>query len=169
MVLALVCALLGGCGEAPPASLMPSPQAPGTEPGSNGEWLTDIGQARALATRLERPVLMFFLGSDWCLWCKRLEKETFQLPGWKDHASRHYVLMKCDFPRKLVLPEAVQKQNKDLHDRYQVDNRVPAVIITDAAGKELGRTGYFPGGPEMYIEELKRTLDPNDPSKGPQK
>lgn len=142
-------------------------ETPGTEPGANGEWLTDIAQARALAARLDRPMLLFFLGSDWCLWCRRLEKETFTQAAWKAHAARRYVLMKCDFPRKVVLPEPLKKQNQELHDQYKVENRLPAVIVTDPAGKELGRTGYFPGGPELYIEELRRALDPHDPSKGP--
>lgn len=144
------------------------PEVPGTERGSDGEWLEDIQQARALARKMGRPILMFFLGSDWCLWCKRLEKETFSQAGWKKHAALKYVQMRVDFPRNLPQSPELKKQNSDLHDQYKIEHRLPAVIITDADGKESGRTGYFPGGPDLYIEELRRALDPNDPSKGPQ-
>lgn len=166
IVLALVAAALGGTYHWMGRS--DAPVTVSTEPGANGEWLEDIAQARSLAARLRRPILMFFLGSDWCLWCRRLEKETFSQPAWKAHAAGRYVLMKIDFPRKIQQAEALKKQNSELHDLYKIEHRLPAVIITDATGKEQGRTGYFPGGPELYIEELRRALDPNDPSKGPQ-
>jgi hypothetical protein len=32
--------------------------------------------------------------------------------------------------------------------------------VADATGKELARTGYRPGGPDVYIEHLKELLAP---------
>ena len=168
LVLAVLLGALGGGAYVAFGPSRRAASAPGTERGADGEWLEDIAQARALAARLGRPILMEFLGSDWCLWCRKLEKETFSQPAWKAHAARTYVLMRCDFPRKVEQAPALKKQNDELQTQYKVEGRFPAVIITDASGKEQGRTGYFPGGPELYIEELRRTLDPNDPSKGPQ-
>lgn len=140
---------------------------PGIEPGVNGEWIEDAEQAARMAMQSKRPLMVFYTGSDWCVWCKRLEKETFGEPAWKAYAALKLVLLKLDFPKQNAQPEARQRLNRALHDRHQVENRFPTIVFLDPAGKELGRMGYFPGGPELFIPALERAMDPNDPSRGP--
>ena len=34
----------------------------------------------------------FFTGSDWCIWCKRLVSEVFEVKEFKDWAEKHYII-----------------------------------------------------------------------------
>ena len=40
-------------------------------------WHTDVNQAVEFSVKQEKPMIMFFTGSDWCGWCKKLVKEVF--------------------------------------------------------------------------------------------
>ena len=41
------------------------------------EWHTEVDQAVNLSIKTGKPLFLFFTGSDWCGWCKRLLKEVF--------------------------------------------------------------------------------------------
>ncbi len=47
------------------------------------EWHTDVNKAIELSVKTEKPLFMFFTGSDWCGWCIKLQKEVFFLPEFK--------------------------------------------------------------------------------------
>ena len=44
------------------------------------KWHTDISDAAKESLETKKPLMLFFTGSDWCGWCKRLQKEVFQTP-----------------------------------------------------------------------------------------
>ena len=46
-------------------------------------WHTDIKEAMGLAKKEDKPLFLFFTGSDWCGWCIRLQKEVFKTIGRK--------------------------------------------------------------------------------------
>jgi hypothetical protein len=50
---------------------------------------------------------------------------------------------------------AVKNQNKALAERYSVEG-FPTVLLLDATGKVVGRTGYKKGGPSAYVEHIKQ-------------
>ena len=41
-------------------------------------WHTDVEKAVEISVKTEKPLFLFFTGSDWCGWCKRLVSEVFQ-------------------------------------------------------------------------------------------
>ena len=43
-------------------------------------WYDDLEVASKVAYKSDKPIMLFFTGSDWCGWCIRLQKEVFQLP-----------------------------------------------------------------------------------------
>ncbi|HKL21007.1 MAG TPA: thioredoxin family protein, partial [Tichowtungia sp.] len=63
----------------------------------------------------------------------------------------------ADFPRSKPQPEDIQKQNKALSQKYGVRG-FPTVLLLNAGGEVLGRTGYQRGGPEAYVKHLKDLL-----------
>ena len=65
-----------------------------------GEWLTDMDAARKVAGEKNLPILALFTGTDWCIWCKRLDAEILSQTDFKNYASGSLVLLKLDFPRK---------------------------------------------------------------------
>ena len=62
-------------------------------------WLTDFEEARAIANKENKFILINFSGSDWCAPCIRLEKEIFETDLFLSYAKEQLVLVKADFPR----------------------------------------------------------------------
>jgi thioredoxin-related protein len=123
----------------------------------SANWLTDLSVVQAKAQEEEKPILMDFTGSNWCGWCIKLKKEVFSKPAFIEYANEHLILMTVDFPRGVEQEESLVDQNHKLMDKYGV-NSFPTIILVDAEGEVLGKTGYLRGGPEAYIDHLKSLL-----------
>ncbi len=117
-------------------------------------WLTDFEQARKQAAEKSRPILVNFSGSDWCGWCIRLDNEVLDQAEFKAYAKDNLVLFIADFPRQKKLPEQTERQNRALLERYGVRG-FPTVLLVNAKGDVIGRTGYRPGGAQAYVEHIK--------------
>ena len=131
----------------------------GTLSASDG-WLTNFNKARAEAAKRNLPILLDFSGSDWCGWCKKLDKEVFSTKAFKEYAKKNFVLLLADIPHAKPMPKEVLEQNNMLQHMYGVRG-FPTVLILDKDGKVLARTGYKAGGAKAYIahlEELKKQI-----------
>ncbi|MES2661020.1 MAG: thioredoxin family protein [Verrucomicrobiota bacterium] len=126
------------------------------EPASNDvfKWETDMEVAKKRAKDENKEILVDFTGSDWCGWCIKLKKEVFDQPAFQEYAKKHLVMLELDFPRKKELPAKEKEQNEKLSEEFKVEG-FPTVLLINARGKELARTGYQEGGPEKYVEHLK--------------
>lgn len=121
-------------------------------------WLTDFEQAKKEAAEKNRPILVDFSGSDWCGWCIKLESEVFSKKEFNDFAKDSLVLLQVDFPRRKEQTDEQKHANETLARRYAVQG-LPTVLLLDAEGKELARTGYRPGGAENYVKHLKDLME----------
>jgi len=120
-------------------------------------WLTDFAAAQKEAVARNVPILVDFSGSDWCGWCKRLDKKVFSQPAFKEYAEKNLVLFIADFPRKSTLSPAIEKQNKELMKKFGVRG-FPTILILNKEGKKIAQTGYQRGGAEAYVEHLKELI-----------
>jgi thioredoxin-related protein len=118
-----------------------------------GLWKTDFKGALAKAKAEKKYLLVDFTGSDWCGWCIKLHNEVFDKDPFKAAAPKQYVLVELDFPQQKELPKDLQKQNEELRDKYEIEG-FPTVLLMDATGEVIARTGYRPGGPEEYLKQL---------------
>lgn len=125
------------------------------EPAAKADaWVQDFAKAKEQAAKEGKDLLIDFTGSDWCIWCKRLDKEVFAEAAFADGAPKSFVLVKLDFPsdENLVTPE-IKAQNEKLKEQYAVEG-FPTVFLTDSEGKPYAQTGYQKGGAEKYMEHL---------------
>jgi thioredoxin-related protein len=121
-------------------------------------WETDFEKASAKAKAEGKYMLLDFSGSDWCGWCIKLDKEVFSKEAFKAYAKDNLVLVLADFPRdKSKQSAAVQKQNDALAKTYGVQG-FPTVYILDSSAKPVAKTGYQAGGPEAYVEHVKKLI-----------
>ena len=133
------------------------------EPKAAGKavWLTSLAEAKTEAAKRKVPILADFSGSDWCGWCMKLDEEVFSTPAFKKYASENLVLLLVDFPRDKPQTAEVKKQNSGLSDQFEIKG-FPTVLLLNADGKLLARTGYQQGGAENYIKNLKKLLENNN-------
>jgi len=121
------------------------------------EWLTDFNKAKKEAAEKKLPILADFSGSDWCGWCIKLDKEVFSQKEFKAFAKEKLILFLADFPREKELKAEVRAQNEQLRQAYGVEG-FPTVLLLDAGGKGIARTGYRRGGVVGYVEYLDKLL-----------
>lgn len=120
------------------------------------QWLTDLDAAKVVAEKEGKNIILVFSGSDWCAPCIKLEKNIWDSAAFKAEAVSNWVLVKADFPKKKAnaLPEAQQKQNAALSEKYNREGTFPLVVLMDKNGKALGKTTYKNITPQEYIALL---------------
>jgi thioredoxin-related protein len=124
-------------------------------------WSTDFEAAKTKAKAESKLILADFTGSDWCGWCIKLKKEVFDQEAFRTAAPKSFVLLELDYPNKKVLPAELKAQNEKLRDKYKIRG-YPTILVLDAEGNAVGKTGYRAGGPEKYVEhlaELRKAAD----------
>jgi thioredoxin-related protein len=116
-------------------------------------WSTDFEAAKLQAAAEHKDLLIDFTGSDWCSWCQKLDKEVFQQEAFAK-AKEKYVLVELDYPRdESKQTGALHAQNQSLARTYPVSG-YPTILLCDATGAPYAATGYEPGGPEKYLDNL---------------
>lgn len=120
-------------------------------------WRTDVEQAAADARKNQRPLLLNFSGSDWCIWCRRLDEEVFSQPEFQAYADRHLVCVLADFPRRTKLDPALEAQNERLLRHFGIRG-FPTVLLFHPDGELIAELGYQPGGPSTFISSIEEAL-----------
>jgi thioredoxin-related protein len=126
-------------------------QAPPSKPG----WGTNYEQGQQEAKASNKLVLLDFTGSDWCGWCKILDREVFSQPQFKEYASKNLVLVEVDFPKGKSVAPATRQQNEQLLMRYQIQG-FPTIVVLNSEGKLVAELGYMQGGPDAFIAVLEK-------------
>ena len=128
-------------------------------------WHTDMSKATDISIKENKPMFLFFTGSDWCGWCIRLQKEVFKTPEFIKWAKDNVVLVELDFPRKNNQTEEIKSQNAQLQQQLQVRG-YPTVWFVSAAKtadakvnlNALGSSGYVAGGPKVWIDGANQII-----------
>jgi len=118
-------------------------------------WIKDFDKAKEIAKKENKPILIFFTGSDWCGLCKLLDKDFFESEKFKKIAKEKLVLYKADFPRRTDLVSEKQKKTNQKLDKIYSKSRgkrvFPSIIITDSNGKEKSYLESY-----NYIHDTQR-------------
>lgn len=119
----------------------------------------DFAAACAEAAKSGKHIVAVFSGSDWCHWCKVLERDYLSKKAFVDEAKKDFVLLFIDSPQDTsALSDAAKRQNAGLVAKYGIHG-FPTVKILDAAGAEIGEAR--PQGdvtPKAYAEQLRREV-----------
>jgi thioredoxin-related protein len=130
-------------------------------------WLTSVPDAMAQAKKESKLVLLDFTGSDWCVWCKKLDAEVFTQAEFADYAKKNLVLVTVDFPHAKKLAADLAKANNELKDKYKITGYPTIIVLKPDDNKVVwNQVGYLAGGPKTFIaklEEAKKTA----PAAGP--
>ncbi|MBW1645544.1 MAG: thioredoxin family protein [Deltaproteobacteria bacterium] len=118
-------------------------------------WLTDLEAAKVQAKKEHKDILMFFSGSDWCHWCKKLDEEVFSHEDFLKKVQQNFVLVNFDFPKNKKQDEKLRKTNQQMAKKFKIKG-YPTVLLADAGGQVYARTGYQQGGVEAYLKHLQQ-------------
>ena len=126
-----------------------------TDTTSTPAGFTDnLDEALAKAKAEGKLIYACFSGSDWCYWCKKLEKEVLSDPLFVAGVMDDYVLVFIDSPQnKAVLSDHAKAENEKLTKKYGIRG-FPTALILDGDGNRVGKTGYRQGGAAEYAKHL---------------
>ncbi|MBT4478669.1 MAG: thioredoxin family protein [Flavobacteriales bacterium] len=127
-----------------------------------GNWLNtekpEMNKAIEISQKTNKPIMLFFTGSDWCGWCKKLVKEVYKTSEFNTWARKNVVLVEVDFPRRNKLSSELTAQNNSLKQIFQPRGYPTVYFAKPVKGadgnvqfKTLGQTGYVAGGPTKWI------------------
>ena len=129
------------------------------------DWNTDMNKSIELSEKTGKPILLFFTGSDWCGWCKKLVREIFAKPEFSKWAKENVILVEIDFPRKTKLSAELQKQNRSLQQMFGVRGYPTVWFVQPEKSNDgqvnltkIGSTGYVAGGPSKWIAAANQIL-----------
>ena len=131
-------------------------------------WHTDLNKAVNISISENKPMMLFFTGSDWCGWCIRLKKEVFNYPEFEAWTKDNVVLVELDFPRRKTINPKILNQNRELARIFGVSG-YPTVWFVNPQKLDtnklnfikLGKLGYLAGGTNKWISTAENFLKTN--------
>ena len=118
-------------------------------------WVESLEQAVSESDSTGKPIMFVFSGSDWCSYCQRLEQEVLQTPEFESWSSQNVIKVMVDFPQYHNLSASIARQNQNLKNHFASQLRgYPTVLLVQADGTVLGRSGYVAGGPMPWISKV---------------
>ncbi len=121
-------------------------------------WETNFDNAKEIAKKQHKHILLNFSGSDWCGPCIRMRNEFFETALFKDFADSSLVLLNADFPRlkKNQLSKEQQKQNNRMADQFNPHGIFPNTLLLDETGRIIYTWEGYPAiSPSYFINQLK--------------
>lgn len=125
-------------------------------------WYHNLDEAKTLARKEHKHILLNFSGSDWCGPCIRLHKEIFGSDVFQKFAETNLVLINADFPRlkKNQLSSLQQKINDAIADQYNTKGSFPFTVLLNENGKVLKEWEGLPKlTPESFVEDVTSVID----------
>ncbi|MBX9687336.1 MAG: thioredoxin family protein [Candidatus Obscuribacterales bacterium] len=106
-------------------------------------WM-DVNSAKA-AAKAKNKLILADVYTDWCGWCKVLDKNTFHNPEVEDYISKNFVLMKVNAEDGAAGTEIAKN--------FQIQG-FPTVMVFKANGKVLARIEGYREPPD-FLKEVK--------------
>jgi nucleoredoxin len=122
-----------------------------------GPWMMDYNAAVEKARKENKDLFVLFTGSDWCKYCKVLEKNTLSHAGFIENVTKDFVLVFMDRPRSSGLKAKITPERARLRDslskKFEVAG-VPSVLLMTPEEDVYKRSvGASPLTPEAYAAE----------------
>lgn len=124
---------------------------------SDTVWENDLDVAFQKSKEQEKPILLNFSGSDWCIPCQKLKKGLLSNEQFSNYASENLILVNLDFPMKNKKEAKEYTAKKDnWSEKYNPNGHFPLTILMDKNGKVLKKwTGNITDTPEKFIEQIR--------------
>lgn len=112
-------------------------------------WQTDMSKATEQSLKENKPLLLFFTGSDWCGWCIKLQKDVLKTSEFANWANQNVILVELDFPRNKPQDPNLKTQNQQLAQTFGIQGYPTVWFVNPVKGEDskvsltgLGSLGY---------------------------
>lgn len=123
------------------------------------KWLTSYEQAVQQSKSANKPLILFFTGSDWCGWCNKLDEEALETQEFAEAAANKFIFVKLDYPLYSPQDPQIKAQNKQLQQKFDIRSFPTVLIIDTKQNQQIGATGYRPGGGKPFADYLIKMVN----------
>ncbi len=127
--------------------------------GPSDAWFVNWDKALVEAHRTGRPLFVLRTGSDWCYWCKRLEKDVIDTPRFAEFLATRVVPVYLDNPKTARLGPGQAEHNGRVARALAFGGGVPSAGLFTPAGGALGWIGGGGLGVEPYLQSVSSLLE----------
>ncbi len=121
-------------------------------------WRSDFEEAMAEAKSSEKPVLLYFTGSDWCHWCRKLDNELFAASPARELLAKRVVPIALNFPQKGKAPPGQVRKNRIQQQKWKVKTFPTVILFDPVSRRELWRHSYLSVTPDNYLKAIETAL-----------
>jgi len=124
-------------------------------------WHYNLDEAKQIARKEHKYILLNFSGSDWCGPCIRMHKEIFGSEAFARFADTVLVMVNADFPRmkRNQLPAQQQEINNSMADHYNAQGKFPYTVLLDEEGRVIRDwDGFSNMSPEEFTAEIRSVI-----------
>lgn len=118
-------------------------------------WETDYQIAFKRAQLQKKPLLVFFSGSDWCIWCRKLEIELFNSDVVSEKLDHWAIPVYLDFPQEKQLKPTQERANRILKERWNVNDFPTVLLISQKTEKIIWRHSYIKIDAAEYLDTIR--------------
>jgi thiamine biosynthesis lipoprotein len=104
------------------------------------------------------PVLLIFSGSDWCLPCKRIEKNILADTSFRKFAQHHLITFIADFPQKKKLPDSEKISNEKLADEFNPKGIFPLLLLVKPNRTIVASLEYENYSAGDFVKQVNKIL-----------
>jgi thiol-disulfide isomerase/thioredoxin len=122
------------------------------------QTFTDPDAAFTYAANNNKPVLLVFEGSDWCIPCIKLDKNILSADAFIQFANENLTVLKADFPQKKKITPLLARQYDKLAEEFNKEGSFPKIVLLNPAQKMISVVGTLYENPEAMIHILQQEL-----------
>ena len=100
----------------------------------------------------DKPILMAFVGSEWCPWSDKILQEVLTQPEFENALKESVVFVRVDFPYTGISPES-----EKLKEKFNI-RQLPTLVLVSSKEEEIAKMGYLPLKPVEFAVHLERIL-----------
>lgn len=117
-------------------------------------WGEDYVQTLTKAQENGRPVLLAFMGTGWCPWTEKLDKEILSDSPFMNALKEkvNFVWLNCPSNKGNT---SVQVQ--ELKALYGIEE-LPTIVMITPMQEEMFRIGYLPLSPQEYAAQIEKMM-----------
>ncbi|MFT6960257.1 MAG: thioredoxin-related protein [Polaribacter sp.] len=101
------------------------------------EMITEWKEAKELAKKENKRILIILTGSEWCAPCKKMDKKVIENSEFEKYAEQNLIVFLIDLPGGgLVINSKVYQDYEKFENKYQT-NALPSLILTENNGTKI--------------------------------
>lgn len=101
------------------------------------EMITNWNEAKELAKKENKQILIILTGSEWCAPCKKMDKRVIDNSEFQKYAKKNLVIFLIDLPGGVLdINSKVFQDYEKFKEKYK-SNALPSLILTDKNGIKI--------------------------------